>query len=298
MRINRKERPRVVVIASPDASDTYFANRMIKSLNTIGVVIEGQYAQGPGAASKVKKLLKYSTRPDLLIKKAREAAILRESGKRAGRIAGEGFGPEGSAISDEADCEVYYTKGVNDINAPENVEKILSMKPDVITVCGSSILKKPVISIPPKGVLNLHGGLSQWYRGVWTTLWAIYNEAPEYVGATVHYVSDGIDDGEIIYQGRPEIEADDNHETLYVKVVKLGVELMVRAVNDIEDGTVKSFRLTEKGRLYLKKNLTPEVIREVWRKVDSGLIRDYVESGGSAGRPLEIHEPEKLTETA
>ena len=108
-------------------------------------------------------------------------------------------------------------------------------------------------------------------------MWAIYNEEPQYVGATVHYVSKGIDDGDIIYQGRPDISPDDNHESLYVKVVKLGAGLMIKAITDIERGTVESRKLKEKGKLYLSSKVTPEIIREVWRKVDAGVIRKYCE---------------------
>jgi len=148
---------------------------------------------------------------------------------------------------------------------------------------------KKILDVAPKGTLNLHGGLTQWYRGVWTTLWAVYNEEPQYVGATVHYVSSGIDDGNIIHQGRPEIKAKDDHEGLYVKVVTLGIGLMVKAINEIEEGTIKSRTLEKKGKLYLKKNLTPEVMREVWSKVDGGLIKRYLDSGGAGGK-IEIYD--------
>ncbi|MCZ6593928.1 MAG: formyl transferase [Bacteroidetes bacterium] len=112
---------------------------------------------------------------------------------------------------------MVYTEGKNAINNIEYVKEIRNLKPDLITVCGCSILRDGILSIPPQGVINLHSGLSQVYRGTWTTLWAIYNKEPEYVGATVHYVSAGIDDGDIFYQGRPEIQEGDNPETLYTK---------------------------------------------------------------------------------
>lgn len=84
------------------------------------------------------------------------------------------------------------------------------------------------------------------------------------------------------------IEADDNHETLYVKVVKLGVKLMVRAINEIEAGTIISHPLTRKGKLYLQKKVTPEVIDATWKKVEGGLIRDYVKKASGADNGGEI----------
>ena len=125
-------------------------------------------------------------------------------------------------------------------------------------------------------MLNLHGGLPQRYRGVWTTLWAVYNEEPEYIGATVHFVDAGVDNGEIIYQSRPVINADDNPETLYVKVVKIGIEMMIQAIIDIENDRVKSYPQKRVGNLFLGKMVTPEILSRAWKNVDKGSIREYI----------------------
>ncbi|MCR4286727.1 MAG: formyl transferase [Deltaproteobacteria bacterium] len=266
---------KVVVLVSRDPGDIYFANQLLKRLNVTGVLVEDQYTKTAGNFSLVKKIKKYAFNPSLFVKRLKNALYYDSYIKRSRRIAAEGFGIEGKELLPKASCKIHNTCCAGSLNEPASVELIKSLKPDVIAVCGTSILKAPVVSIPPKGTLNLHGGLSQHYRGVWTTMWAIYNEEPEYVGATVHYVSKGIDDGDIIFQGRPPISPDDNHESLYVKVVKLGSELMIRAISDIERGTVRSHKLKAKGRLYLSSRVTPEVIREVWRKVDAGVIRKY-----------------------
>ncbi len=274
----KKQGQRVVVLVSQDSSDMYFANQLIKNLNVVGVFVEKQHGKAPNLFIKFVKIFKYLIKPKLFIKAIKDNINNKYYGKRASRIALDGFGLEGSKLLAGGDCKVVYTEGINAINEPVYVEEIKKLKPDVIAVCGTSILKRPILSIPVKGVLNIHGGLSQRYRGVWTTLWAIYNEEPEYIGATVHYVSDGIDDGNIIYQGSPEIAEDDNHETLYVKVVKLGIDLMVKAIYDIQNNKVKSYPLKTKGNLYLKKMVTPEIIKEVWEKIDKGFIREYVKN--------------------
>lgn len=276
-----KNRLRVVVLVSTDCSDLYFANTLIKNLGVVGVFVERQdpgRANGPGLLSKA---LRYSRRPGLVIKKISDAYYHRRYGSRALKIAVEGFGREGLEIEHHEGLNVVYTEKANDINNPVYAEEIKRLRPDVIAVCGTSILKRPILTIPTKGVLNLHGGLSEEYRGVWTTLWAVYNGEPWKIGATVHYVSEGIDDGNIIYQGRPEISADDNHETLYVKVVKLGTALMIKAISDIQNGSIKSFPLLKKGKLYLRKDVTPRVVAEVWKKIDRGFIRDYAQCSRS-----------------
>lgn len=265
----------IVVLVSRDPGDIYFANQLLKRLNVTGVLVEDQYAGTAGGFSLVNKIKKYILNPSLFVKRLKNSLYYNSYVKRSRKIAAAGFGIEGKELLPKTSCKIHNTCGAGSLNESASVELIKNLKPDVIAVCGTSILKAPVISIPPMGTLNLHGGLSQHYRGVWTTMWAIYNEEPEYVGATVHYVSKGIDDGDIIFQGRPSISPDDNHESLYVKVVKLGSELMIRAISDIERGSIKSNKLKAKGRLYLSSSVTPEVIRAVWRKVDAGVIRKY-----------------------
>jgi methionyl-tRNA formyltransferase len=166
-------------------------------------------------------------------------------------------------------------KGEGVINSPDYVEWIKALQPDVIAVCGTSMLGEPILGITPI-ILNLHSGLSQKYRGTWTTLWTIYNEEPEYVGYTVHFVTAGVDDGDVIYQGRPIICEDDNHETLYVKVVKHGTVAMLKAMDDIQSNSIRRYSLLQKGHLYQNSMLSTAVIKKTWHKVQAGLIRDYV----------------------
>lgn len=283
----KTEKLRVVVLVSRDISDIYFANQFIKKTNVVGVVVESQNEAAD--TPLISKVLRYLKNPKLISGRIKEGLYGKKNRELAYRINYGGFGEEGVRLSTGRGTKVIYTEGVRAINEPVYVNEIKKLKPDVIAVCGTSILNKDIIAIPPKGVLNLHGGLAQWYRGVWTTLWAVYNREPEYVGATVHYISEGIDDGNIIYQGRPEITEDDNHETLYVKVVKLGIELMVKAINEVGDGTVKSYPLKQKGKLYLSSHVTPEVVRDTWKRVKAGVIRDYLKDK-TARKKIEIYE--------
>ena len=266
---------RTVVIVSPDASDIYFANQMKKHLNVVGVIVEQQY-EPSRSPDRFRKLLRLLQSPRRLASRLADDRTMRTYFAKTRAIDTARFGEEAFHLAENEGCTVIRTDGVRRINDPKWVRQIAALDPDVIVVCGSSILEEPLLSIPPRGVLNLHGGLAQFYRGVWTTLWAVYNAEPEKVGCTVHFVSRGIDDGDIVYQGRPEIEAGDDEETLYTKVVRLGCSLMIQAVSDIEHNAVKRHALGAKGKLYLSKRVTPDVIRGVQRRVREGVIRDYL----------------------
>jgi len=277
---------KIVVLVSSDPSDIYFANQLTQRMNVTAVFVEKQYG-GSKPLLRFLKGLRLLAHPLLLCKKISDDRIVREHFRKTAKVDKTYFGDAGLRIQPHTGQTVVYTEGKKTINEPVYVNAIQEIRPDVIVVCGTSILRDKIISIPPKGVLNLHGGLAQKYRGTCTTLWALFNGEPEYIGATVHYVAPGIDDGDILYQGRPEISITDDPETLYVKVVKLGIEMMIRAIEDIENERVRSCVLTEKGTLYLNRMITPKVLQRVWQNIDAGMLDDYLKN--RAVRDEKVH---------
>lgn len=266
---------RVVLVVSKDPSDLYFANRLAGRLSACGVVVEDQGVCAPlwpRLRRRAQKLL----RPWELPEQWRGERIVAEHRRRSGEIDREGFGPDGYALRLPEGCQRLEVAGKGVLNSPETVGRVAALKPDLLLLCGCSIVKKELLSLPRLGALNLHGGLAQRYRGVWTTLWAVVNREPEYVGATVHFVAPGIDDGDIVFQGRPEIDPNDNPESLYVKVVRLGVEMMASAVAGIASGEIRRYPLEERGALYLSSMVTPQVLEKAWRVTEEGVVRDYL----------------------
>ena len=68
-------------------------------------------------------------------------------------------------------------------------------RPDVVLVFGTGLLKPPLIDAVPGRILNIHLGLSPYYRGAGTNFWPLVNGEPEYCGATIHYLDAGVDTG-------------------------------------------------------------------------------------------------------
>ena len=269
---------RTLVIVSRDKSDIFFANQLARNLNVVGIVVENQTPE-QDQSSLARKALKYAGTPRLFFRKVLEdmdRRFIEPSQPYNQRGNALDFGEEGRVLMADKGIEILHTQGVNAINEPEYQDWIRNRNPDLIAVCGASILKRDLLGIPPHGVLNLHGGLSQFYRGLFTTDWAIHNREPECVGATVHFVSEGVDDGDIVYQGRPDIEANDHPNSLYEKVVRLGVNMMMQAVRDIEHSRCKASKLESRGRLYLNERFDVSAKRETWRQIERGVIPEYL----------------------
>ncbi|MEC4675673.1 MAG: formyl transferase [Nitrospirota bacterium] len=163
------------------------------------------------------------------------------------------------------------------INSNEFASFIRDLRPDIIAVLGSSVIKPHIISIPSMAIINIHSGLSPYYRGTWSYGWPIVNNEPEYIGVTLHHINPGIDTGDIIYQTRPLLEGRDDLNTIFLKVISEGMELAVKAIEELsETGGIKSYRQPpDTGLLYLSKDFNADAARLCLANLQSGIIRRY-----------------------
>lgn len=85
-----------------------------------------------------------------------------------------------------------------------------ALEADIFIVFGASWIRPPLVDVlVSKRAINIHMGMSPYYRGSSTNFWAMYDRRPEMVGATVHLLSRGLDSGGILYHVRPRPEAVD-----------------------------------------------------------------------------------------
>ncbi|MBI5631806.1 MAG: hypothetical protein HY921_13085 [Elusimicrobia bacterium] len=166
------------------------------------------------------------------------------------------------------------------LNQAETVEFIKGLNPRFIAVHGTGIIREDLIRAFPGRLVNLHAGLSPYYRGTGTNVWPFYNRELEYVGMTVHYIDAGIDSGDIILQGRPVFKAEDDTHTIGCKNVVLGTGLMGRVIERcLAGGSPPAVRQDKsQGRLYLKKQFTEEIVVEIERFIASGGVREYAKA--------------------
>ena len=105
------------------------------------------------------------------------------------------------------------------ISTNKCLNEIKKIKPDLIVVYGSSIIKGKIIKEFKRKIINVHLGLSPYYRGSGTNIFPFINNELKYVGITFMYLDSGIDTGEIIHQIRPDIKATDNVHDIGNKLI-------------------------------------------------------------------------------
>ena len=74
------------------------------------------------------------------------------------------------------------------------------LKSDLYVVFGSSYIKGDLVDfLINKKAINIHAGVSPYYRGSACNFWALYDDNPHLVGSTIHLLSKGLDSGPILY---------------------------------------------------------------------------------------------------
>jgi methionyl-tRNA formyltransferase len=105
-----------------------------------------------------------------------------------------------------------------DPNAADVVERVAACKPDFLfSFYCRSMLKAPLLALPYRGALNMHGSLLPKYRGRVPVNWAIIHGEIE-TGATLHYMLDQADSGDIVAQQAVPILPDDIAKEVFDKV--------------------------------------------------------------------------------
>jgi folate-dependent phosphoribosylglycinamide formyltransferase PurN len=183
----------------------------------------------------------------------------------------------------EADAQVKLSSGAvrrsvegGGCNLADEVDAMRRLEPDVVLVFGTGILRDPVLAAFAGRLINIHLGLSPYYRGAGTNFWPLVNGEPEYVGATIHYLDAGIDTGAIIAHARPAIAPGDGPHDLGNKTIVAAARLLADAAEAHCARRVRAVPQTGGGRFYQRKDFTAEAVRRLYRNFDNGMIETYL----------------------
>ena len=136
------------------------------------------------------------------------------------------------------------------------------LKPDLIAVAAyGKILPADILEIPPLGCVNVHSSLLPKYRGAAPINWAILNGEDE-TGVTIQRMAEGVDTGDILAQVRTTIDINENAGQLLARLARLGAELLVKTLREMETGPVRAAPQDESQSSHapmLSKEMSPMV---------------------------------------
>jgi len=132
----------------------------------------------------------------------------------------------------------------------------------IILVRGFGILKEPILSSTKYGVLSYHHGDIQKYRGMPPGFWELYNGEKE-MGVTVQILSEKLDGGKPIVQRQVLIDKSDSLASLLKKAYSSSVNMMLKAVNKLENNEYEIDSANHLGKVYTLPNFRQWFILKV-----------------------------------
>jgi methionyl-tRNA formyltransferase len=131
------------------------------------------------------------------------------------------------------------------------VDRIAAVEPDALIVCAyGAIVREPLLSAYP--ILNVHPSLLPRWRGAAPVERAIMAGDAE-TGVSIMELVAELDAGPVQLQERIPIGPDDTYGDVAARLLELGAELLVRALDALAAGTLHATPQPEEGITYAEK---------------------------------------------
>ncbi len=151
--------------------------------------------------------------------------------------AGRGRAMRPTAAAEWAADNHYDCTEAESINAPEILDLMRSLKPDLFVVIAfGQKIGQEFIKIAKYEAINVHGSLLPAYRGAAPIAWALIN-GETHTGITIITLADKMDAGFMLAKASLEIADDDNAQTLHDKLALLSPAPLLETIEKIEAGT-------------------------------------------------------------
>ena len=183
-----------------------------------------------------------------------------------------GYRIKGLADFNYPDIPFYFVKNHN---SKSTIEIIANMKSQYIINSGTPRILKGDILTVKRGVLNCHPGILPKYRGCTCVEWAVYNDDP--VGATVHFMNEGIDDGPIVLQDALCIPACQSYEIIRTGMLNFTAELMMQGIERCYANNLVPEKLVPQGAGSYFKPIPHDKLEDVKQKLSRGLYKNVCE---------------------
>jgi len=223
----------------------------------------------PYGRAMLRELLAGGFVPDLIIEE-RSAIAVAEHDKFVARVAGWPLAPSFDVLLEGRPTRREF---VPHHNRDQCEQLLAALRPELIVLGGTRILKPRIFAHAERGTLNSHPGLLPEVRGSASVAWAIHLDQP--MGCTCHLIQAGIDTGPIVGRRELEVHRGDTYEKLCHATLELSATLMREALESFRDG---SMQVTPQGEgPPAHRNMSGEMLVRVKRKLASGDYGHFVD---------------------
>ncbi len=106
-----------------------------------------------------------------------------------------------------------------------------------VAVAFGKIFRPDFLALPKLGIINVHFSLLPLLRGAAPVQHSLFQDFKT-TGISVFWIAPGMDDGPILLQKEISVDLADNAETLFTKLIPLGLTGLQEAIHQIEKGQI------------------------------------------------------------
>ena len=178
----------------------------------------------------------------------------------------------------------------NSLNSDSVCDFIKSYKPDVVFAYGIGLLSKNVLDILSDiPIINLHFGITPYYRSSDTLLWPLYLQQPGHIGYTLHAINNQIDHGPIYHQAKTVFTKDDSIHDVFCKTNLQAKDPAVTLTGLLmNQGLLFPITPKSSGKLFSRGEFTPNHLSVIYQLIDKGMFRKYLDSNWP-NHPIQIN---------
>jgi methionyl-tRNA formyltransferase len=265
---------RIVLITADNLEHMYVANELAAAVPLDGIVVD--HGRPISFLANIRRLWRKYTISQLA-SRAYMALMTRlwndESAGRHSML--KVYGTENRQQFSRPDL-LHHICG---INTSEGLQTVSALQPDVLLIYGTVLVGSRILSLARIIALNMHTGISPFYRGADCAFWPIYNQELNMVGATVHECTKNVDGGRIFATARAHLLPDDDVFSVFARSVVAGTKLYVDVVQELIDGRLEGIEQDlSLGTEYKARMRDVRAERRVRKLIKEGIVRRYVES--------------------
>jgi methionyl-tRNA formyltransferase len=177
------------------------------------------------------------------------------------------------------------------VNGDAALERIRAAKPEAVVVCAfGQLIKEPLLSEFP--MINVHPSLLPRWRGA-APIQRAMMAGDERTGVTIMRLTEGLDSGPVALQEEIAVEPGEDFTSLSARLAELGGDLIVAALDQLENGVLEFTDQEDDGAIYAEK------IDRAERRLDPArpaieLERVVRALAGQVGAYLELEDGERL----
>lgn len=169
-------------------------------------------------------------------------------------------------------------KGRKILNSLSTINWVKEEKYNISVDYGSGILEQILLEAINCNVINIHGGISPYYKGSSTLLYSLLLSQPELSGMTVHSIDSGIDSGDIYRHILPKL----NEKMSPTEVFAACQKQLIIEINEIIRGIISKKYLPQKqsiyGRTFMERDFRIEMLHNLYINFEKGLLAKSIKN--------------------